>query len=156
MAAVGLPGCDGEAEGDDALKKLVAFAREPSDETWALVPFADRVQLGLGNQLLKTSSARALRDPAEWILDVDLFRGGVGPVSPLEVLARNEAPLEYRQGRHARCASPSRAPPQPISDLRQLTIQPREPGSCLRWFAVDVFLDKRDNIRAVTLDLWEP
>lgn len=156
VVAVGFPGCDRETEGDDVLKKLVAFAREPNDESWALVPFADRVQLGLGERLLKTSSAQALREPAEWILDVDLFRGGVGPFSSLQVLARNEGSLAYRHGLHARCASPARAPPQPISGLRQLSIQPREPESCLRWFAVDVFLDEHSDIRAVTLDLWEP
>jgi hypothetical protein len=28
--------------------------------------------------------------------------------------------------------------------------------SCPRWFAVDVFVDESGDIRAVTLDLWEP
>ena len=156
VVAVGFPGCEGETDGDDVLNGLVAFAREPSDETWASVPFADRVQLGLGDRLLKTRSAQALRDPAAWKLDVDLFRGGVGPFSSFDVLATNEQSLEYREGSYRRCASPSRAPPRPVSGLRRLSIQPREPASCLQWFAVDVFLDESGDIRAVTLDHWEP
>jgi hypothetical protein len=153
---VAFPGCEPETDGDGVLNGLVAFAREPSDETWASVPFADRVQLGLGDRLLKTRSAQALRDPAAWMLDVKLFRAGVGPFSSLEVLARNEGSLEYREGSYRRCASPSRPPPRPVSGLRRLSIQPREWVSCLQWFAVDVFVDESGDIRAVTLDLWEP
>jgi hypothetical protein len=50
----------------------------------------------------------------------------------------------------------SRAPPRRVSRLRRLSIQPRAPASCLRWFAVDVFVDESGDIRAVTLDYWEP
>jgi hypothetical protein len=67
----------------------------------------------------------------------------------------SEGSLEYREGSYRRFASPSRPPPRTISGLRRLSIQPREPVSCLRWFAVDVFVDERGDIRAVTLDLWE-
>ena len=156
VVAVGFPGCESETDGDDALNALVVFARDPSDETWASVPFADRVQLGLGDELLDTRSAEALRDPAAWKLDVDRFRGGVGPFSSVEVLATSEQSLKYREGSYRRCASPSRAAPRPVSRLRRLSIQPRESASCLRWFAVDVFLDESGDIRAVTLDHWEP
>jgi hypothetical protein len=90
------------------------------------------------------------------MLDVDHFRGGVGPFSSLEVLAPNEGSLEYGEGSYRRCASPSRPPPRPVLGLRRLSIQPREPVSCLWWFAVDVFVDESGDIRAVTLDLWEP
>jgi hypothetical protein len=155
VVAVGFPGCDSETNGDDVLNGLVAFARQPSDKAWASVPFADHVQLGLGDRLLKTRSARALRDPAAWMLDADLFRAGVGPFSSLKVLASKEGSLEYREGSYRRCASPSRPPPRPVSGLRRLSIQPREPVSCLQWFAVDVFVDESGDIRAVTLDLWE-
>jgi hypothetical protein len=156
VVAVALPGCEAETDGDNVLNALVAFARQPSDETWASVPFADRVKLGLGDRLLKTRSAQELRDPAAWKLDVDLFRGGVGPFSSLDVLASHEGPVEHREGSYRRCASPSRAPPRRVSRLRRLSIQPREPASCLRWFAVDVFVDESGDIRAVTLDHWEP
>jgi hypothetical protein len=157
VVALGFPGCETEPDSDHLLDELVAFARDPSDETWASVPLADRVQLGLGDRLLKTRSAHALRDPAAWMLNVDHFRGGVGRFSSLDVLAPYEAwPLEYDEGRHRRCASPPRPPPRPVLGLRQLSIQPREPASCLRWFAVDVFVDESGDIRAVTLDLWEP
>src|SRR5215218_7574286 len=76
VVAVGCSGCDKKTDREDVLDGLVAFAREPSDETWASVPFADHVQLGLGDRLLKAQSARALRDPAAWMLDASLFRGG--------------------------------------------------------------------------------
>lgn len=157
-AVLGLafPGCETEPDRDELLNELVAFAREPSDETWASVPFADRVQLGLGNRLLKTRSAQVLRDPAGWMLAVDHFRGGAGPFSPFEVLARSEGSLEYREGSYRRCASPPRPPPRPVSGLRRLSIQPRELESCLQWFAVDVFVDGSGDIRAITVDFWEP
>lgn len=35
----------------------------------------------------------------------------------------------------------------------------RPPGSitsCLAWFAVDLFINDRSRVVAVTLDLWEP
>ena len=156
VLAVGLPGCESETDGDDVLDGLVAFARQPSDENWASMPFADRVRLGLGDRLLRTRSAQEVRDPAAWKLDVHLFRGGVGPFSALDVLATHEGPFEYREGSYRRCASPSRAPPRPVSHLRRLSIHPREPASCLQWFAVDVFVDQRGDIQAVTLDHWEP
>jgi len=154
VAALALSAC--ETTDDAALDDLVAFAREPSAENWAAVPFADHVQLGLGDRLLRTRSARALREPAAWRLDVRLFRGGVGPFSALDVLARNRSPLQYREGSYRHCASPPRPPPRSLSRLRRLSIQPRETESCLQWFAVDVFLDESGKIRAVTLDLWEP
>jgi hypothetical protein len=156
VVAVAVPGCEKETEGDDVLNGLVAFAREPSDKTWASVPFANRVQLGLGKRLLRTRSAQELRDPAAWRIGAGHFRGGVGPFSSLEVLASNEVSLEYREGSYRRCASSSPAPPQRVSGLRRLSIQPRDPVSCLGWFAVDVFVDESGDIRAVTLDLWEP
>jgi hypothetical protein len=156
LVALAFPGCETEPGRDHVLDELVTFAREPSGEAWASVPFADRVQLGLGDRLLETRSAHALRDPAAWMLDVDHFRGGVGPFSSLEVLAPNEGSLQYGEGSHRRCASPSRPPPRAVLGLRRLSIQPREPASCLRWFAVDVFVDESGDIRAVTLDLWEP
>jgi hypothetical protein len=156
VVAAAFPGCQAESDSDDVLRGLVAFAREPSGETWASVPFADRVQLGLGDRLLKTRSAQELRDPVAWMLDVDLFRGRGGPLSSIEVLASNQGSLEFREGSYRRCVSPSGPPPRPVSGLRRLSIQPRRPMSCLQWFAVDVFVDESGDIRAVTLDLWEP
>ena len=155
MIALAFPGCEAKTDGD-VRDALVAFARQPSDETWASVPFADRVRLGLGERLLRTRSAQELRDAAAWKLDIALFRGGVGPFSALDVLAAHKGPLEHREGSYRRCASPSRAPPRSLSRLRRLSIQPHESASCLRWFAVDVFVDENGEIRAVTLDRWEP
>ena len=156
VVALAFPGCEPEPDRDHVLDELVAFAREPSDETWASVPVADRVQLGLGDWLVETRSTHSLRDPAAWMLDVDHFRGGVGPFSSLDVLAPYEGwPLQYgEEAQKMRVA----APPAAAAGLgpARLSIQPQEPVTCLRWFAVDVFVDESGDIRAVTLDLWEP
>ena len=171
VVALAFPGCEPEPDRDQVLlDDFVAFATDPSDETWASVPFADRVQLGLGERLLETHTAHELRDPVAWFLDVDHFRGRVGRpgmfsslavLRPMIVFQTTDPPvrvngLEYGEGSHRRCASPPRPPPRAVLGLRRLSIQPQEPASCLRWFAVDVFVDESGDIRAVTLDLWEP
>jgi hypothetical protein len=155
IGAVILVACQGGHSDTETLDALVEFARAPGEETWSELPLADRVQLGLGDRLWERRSAAALRDPAEWELDVELFRGGVGPFSALDVLADDDA-LEYRKGSYERCASPPAEPPPHVAKLRRLSIQPDETESCLQWFAVDVFVSEEGEIAAVTLDLWEP
>ena len=54
------------------------------------------------------------------------------------------------------CASPPGPAPPAVSGLLRRNIQPRDVSSCLQWFAVDVFVDESGEIRAVTLDHWEP
>ena len=138
------------------LHALVAFARKPSDATWSAVRLAESVRLGLGRRLLVTRSAEALREPSAWMLEARLFRGGAGPFSPLETLERHEGALVQREGSYRRCVSPPEPPPRSLSGLRRLSIQPRAVESCLRWFTVDVFVDGRGAVQAVTIDLWEP
>jgi hypothetical protein len=155
LASFGLTACAGGDGGDDALDALVAFARQPSDETWSELRLADDVDLGLGHHLRERRAARELRDPAAWRLEMRLFRGGVGPFSALRLLA-GKAGLKYVDGPYRRCASPAAPSPPGLASLRRRSIQPRETESCLQWFAVDVFLTDEDEIAAVTLDLWEP
>ena len=155
IGAVALAACERGDDDTEALDALVAFARAPSEETWSELPLADRVQLGLGDRLLERRPAAALRDPDAWEVELELFRGGVGPFSALDVLAGDER-LEYRKGSYMRCVSPPADPPASVSDLRRLSIQPRETESCLQWFAVDVFVSAEGEIVAVTLDLFAP
>jgi hypothetical protein len=148
----------GEAAGGrDAaiLETLVAFARAPGKRTWSAVPFAERVRLGLGKQLLERRPARELRAPGAWRLHVRSFRAYVGPFSALELVA-DEPRLAFAVGPYMRCASPPATAPGRLRSLRRLSIQPRRVESCLQWFAVDVFVTRAGEIEAVTLDLWEP
>jgi hypothetical protein len=155
VTVTGLAACGGRDSDEETLDALVAFAREPGEETWSRLPLADTVRLGLGDRLRERHSARELRDPEAWLVEARLFRAGVGPFSALAPLARTEE-LEYREGSYRRCAEAPAAPPAEISSLRRRSIHPRETESCLQWFAVDVFLTNEDEIAAVTLDYFEP
>jgi hypothetical protein len=164
VALVAVAACGGGDDSDEeTLNALVAFAREPSDETWSQLPLTDDVELGLGHHLRQPRAARELRDPAAWQLEPPsfggdtgpFFRGGVGPFSALDVIARS-AELKYVDGSYPRCASPAAPPPPGLASLRRRSIQPSVIDSCPQWFAVDVFLTEESEIAAVTLDLWEP
>lgn len=155
LAAVALAGCDGGDEHNPA-EALVEFARQPSDETWSRVPFADQVRLGLGQDLVVRRSARALRRREAWEIDVETFRGGTGPFTAFEELADPREDFVYDEGPYPRCASPPAPAPREVADLRRLSIRPREWESCLQWFAVDVFVTNDGEIAAITLDYFEP
>lgn len=156
LIAVALPACRPDDGDDETLDALVAFARAPSDDTWAALPLADDIELGLGHHLRERRVASALRDPAAWQLEAPrFFRAYGGPFSALTLLADNED-LRYVDGSYPRCASPPAAPHRGLASLHRRSIQPRETDSCLQWFAVDVYLTDGDEIAAVTLDLCEP
>ncbi len=139
------------------LSALVRFAQSPSHVTWSALPLADRVQLGLGNRLVRTSSRHALRNPHAWELTPGrAFRGGVGPFSTLTQLRSTRSPLTFAVGPYPRCVSPPGRPPRAVASLRRLSIQPRHRRSCLQWWSVDAFVTRAGKIRAVTLDFWEP
>ena len=140
-----------------AMDALIAFARAPSDATWAAVPLADSVGLGLGDTLRARRSARELREPAAWRLNIDLFRARAGTGSALDLIASEQGRLKVTHGPHPHCAtSPPVPPPPQVSDLERVVVQPRNPDGCLDWWTVDAFVDDDGKIRAVTLDLWEP
>jgi hypothetical protein len=139
------------------LGPLIVFARRPSRGTWAAVPFAARVRLGLADRLLVSRSAGELRNRRAWWLESPgkYFRGYVGPFSALKPLTSGR-PFAFSVGPHAHCASPPAAPPPEVKSLRRLSVQPRTVTSCLEWFTVDVFVTRSGWIRAITLDLYEP
>jgi hypothetical protein len=134
----------------------VAFPPAPSDATWSAVPLADDVYLGLGSEFLRLRSARELRDPEAWNVDRKLFRGDVGPFSALDFIAEDNRPLRFSVGRHPHCASPPVAPPRAVASLKRLSVQPQTFQGCLQWFTVDGFVTREGEIKAATLDLWEP
>jgi hypothetical protein len=137
------------------MARLVAFARNPSDRTWVRVPFAQRVGLGIGRRLRRTSAASELVDPAAWFVPSGTFRGYVGPFSPLDLL-RRRGRLAVSVGPHPHCASPPVPAPRQLASLRRVSVGPRSVASCLRWFTVDAFVNESGRIAAITLDLWEP
>lgn len=49
-------------------------------------------------------------------------------------------------------------PPQPLADLRRVSVQPADGSieSCPQWFTVDLYVDGSGTVQAITLDLYEP
>jgi hypothetical protein len=160
VVAVLAAGCTGEdpkqPDTDLAMEKLISFARAPSDGTWAAVPLATSVDLGLGDSLRTEKSAQELRNPGAWLLNLDLFRARVGMSSALELIAAEQGALRVTNGPHPHCASPPVPPPRQVADLRRVVVQPRDPDSCLDWWTVDAFVNEDGKIEAVTFDVWEP
>jgi hypothetical protein len=134
---------------------FVRFAVAPNAATLAGVPFAERVSLGLGEQLLVQRSREELARPDAWMLQVEHFRAHVGPFSALELLARPTQTVVVA-GPHPHCASPPMSPPPQVAGSRQISIQPTGIDTCLLWYTVDLFFDPAGEVVAVTLDLWDP
>jgi hypothetical protein len=138
------------------VRALIRFARSPGPKTVAMVPLADDgVWLGLADQLLVRRSPNELIEPEAWVLQSELFRAYVGSFSAPDLLARTEK-ATVSAGPHPHCASPPVPPPQEVAQLRRVSVQPRDIESCLKWWTVDVFVRPGGEIKAVTLDLWEP
>ncbi len=136
---------------------LVEFAKNPSEESFAHLPLAGSVDLGLGPQLVRSVDAQELRDPQGWVLEVEFFRAYTGPFSPLEVLGALDD-YTVQIGEHDHCAGPPKAPPDGLEELRRVSVQPSSESidSCLTWATVDVFVNPSGRIKAITMDLWEP
>ncbi|MCX6402167.1 MAG: hypothetical protein NTX33_19820 [Propionibacteriales bacterium] len=146
------------------LESLVALAVEPSPANADALPFAERVRLGLGPDLVVTQPRDALSRTAAWSVDLKAFRGYVGPFNALELISEHAdstgslTTFQVTNGEHPHCAAPPMPPPADLADQRRLSLQPAEVSidGCLEWFTVDLFLDDANTITAVTLDLWEP
>jgi hypothetical protein len=122
-----------------------------------MVPLVDdAVWLGLADRLLAKRSPAVLTEPEAWVLQSEHFRAYVGPFSALDLLARPKEKTTVSVGVHPHCASPPVPPPKRVAHLRRVSVQPRDSESCLRWWSVDVFVRPGGEIKAVTLDLWEP
>lgn len=148
----------------DLLDDFVAFAVDPTAETVSALPFAAQVHLGLGPVVVATQPRDTLRSRSSWNVDLEAFRGYVGPFNALELIADHAGEsgsldrFEISNGDHPHCAGPPVAAPGELADQRRLSLQPAEEliDGCLEWFTVDLFLDETDVITGVTLDLWEP
>lgn len=141
---------------DEALiRALTAFARAPGAGTFAAVPFADRVGLGLGGELKTERAASELARPDAWSLSVEVFRGRVPPFSALDLLAKDGA-TTISVGQHPHCGSPPVPPPAELARSRRVSVQRTGVDTCLLWWTVDLFVTPAGRIEAVTLDLWDP
>jgi hypothetical protein len=143
---------------------VIAFAAEPSDDTFADVPFvSDGVRLGLADVLGEPIAPADLADPERWSLHAEAFRARVGPFSALETLAhrRGQADairaeeLVVNVGHHPHCASPPMPPAREVEELRRVSVQPVG-MPCLLWWTVDLYVTEDGEIAAVSLDLYEP
>jgi hypothetical protein len=142
--------------GDERLiASVVAFARAPRADTFAAVPFADDVSLGLGDKLLVERRSRDLAEADAWVLRLVPFRGRVGPFTALGLLA-DTVPTITSAGPHAYCGSPPTPTPAPLASLRRVGIQRVGIDTCLLWWTVDIFVTPAGRIQAVTLDLYDP
>lgn len=135
---------------------FVAQARaRPLDPSASLPIAADGVWLGLSGDLLVQRTKDQLRDPQEWFVDKEAFRGWVGPFSAQAFLAELR-PTELLLGPHNHCASVPAAQPPETSEMRHLSISPTDITSCLEWWTVDFYVNPDGLVEAITLDLWEP
>lgn len=160
----------GDVRGSDLalVRRFAQLAVRPDPRYRDAVPFAHRVEIGLGADL-RIFPADSLDEASSWTLDAGGFAGRTGPVNVLDpprdhLLARlapelpTKPDLRVSVGDRARCAGPALAVPKRLASLRHVTIEP-EPStiaSCLDWFAIDLFVDSSGHVVAVSLDLWEP
>lgn len=143
------------AADEGLVRVFTEFARAPGAATLAAVPFADKVRLGLSDQLMTERTSFDLLRPDAWVLTQVPFRGHVGPFSARDLLARN-GPTTISVGPHPHCASPPVSPPADLVGSRRVSVQPTDIDTCLNWWTVDLFVSPAGRIEAVTLDLWDP
>lgn len=145
------------SETEDLVDTFIAFALAPSDATYAELPIADTVDLGLGPTIIKTVDAAELRSPESWQVDLDYFRAYVGPFSAFEALNRLRI-YDVTIGDHAHCVSAPVPAPDGYESLQRISVQPRLglQSSCLMWDTVDFFVLANGDVVAITYDLWEP
>lgn len=138
-------------------KRFIAFARASTKGVGGVRFAPGGVEIGLGNDLVRTVAGQRLDRVGAWKIRHRAWRGhSGGPLSALSTLRRNDdRPLHTIVERAGRCAFTSR-PPTGVAGLRRVAIEPRAGTSCLNWFEVSLYVDDEYRIHAVTLDLWEP
>lgn len=145
------------AQQDALAAHLVDFAREPSDLTFAQLPFADDVELALGGDVVAHRPGNQLRSPAAWDIDLAGFRARTGIDSVLRELA-GQPEVTVTGEPHQPCNGAITPAPPAADGMALVSIQPTHPrdDGCLDWYAADLFLDTDGNIAVVSLDLYEP
>lgn len=146
-----------EAAEARAAAALVGFARSPSPATFAAVPLAaGRVHLALGSRTLVSVDPEILVDVGGWDLPSAAYAERDGSFNAIRVLAQAEGDVEIAAGPHRGCPGPAVPPPQEAAGLTQVSIQPADAPDCIRWFSIDLFVDRDGRIVVVQLDLGSP
>lgn len=163
-AAASAPGWVNEAfldvsrtAAEELVDAFVAFAHDPTEASFADLPLAAEVELGLGPTLLRSADSGDLAATDAWVLDLEHFRAYTGPFSALDMLSRLDV-YDVTVGDHPHCASPPVPAPAGYEDFQRIGVQPRLglESSCLMWATVDLFVLPDGNVAAITLDMWEP
>ncbi len=137
-------------------RNLHAFAVAPGPETLRAIPFGDRVGLGLGGEVVKMLTPSQLEEPSAWVIHRDHFAGYSGPFSALDRLRRDPELWSITEGKQLFCPWARTAALPGYEQDRRLTLEPSGITTCLQWWAVDIYLDERDRIDAISLILAEP
>ena len=144
-------------EAEHELVGLVkTFAGNQTNETFAKLPLAEEVALGLGPDIVRTVRRDDLADASAWTFDLDGFRRRSGTISMLEEFLRTSAVVA---GDFAACLNPvSSKQPRPTEMIgyHRVSARPNEQTRCKDWYSVDLFLDETGQIVAMTLDWVEP
>lgn len=152
------------------LREFVAFAVRPTADRAGALPLAKEVRLGLGKNLEAVLFRPQAAEPGARVIRADSFRGHMGPFSALDPIRRHADDLGSTEvernggafrasiGQHPHCAAPAVPAPNGFESHQRISIQPspRTIDGCLSWFTVDLFLNDRGRIEAITLDMWEP
>ena len=138
---------------------FLRFAADPRPGTASAVGFADRVRLGLTDDVRRVVDRAQAADRRVWRFRIEPSRGWRGRDGTVDVLALVAAPAaghEVRVGPHPHCASPPVPAPRRAAGLRRVSVQPRGIPDCNDWWTVDLFVDGDGRVRVVTADVWEP
>jgi hypothetical protein len=135
-----------EAWDQAMVAELIAFASQPSDETFDDLSLAPWVMLGIDGRGVATKPRDELRDPSAWVVDGH---------SALDTLATADDYI-LTLGDHKTCNGEDYPLPPEMTGYRRLGIQrPKlKDDTCLDWYAVDLVLHD-GLIVGISLTLWE-
>lgn len=139
-------------EANDIARRFLAFALGSSDTP----PFADTVELRLGDQIAVTRTRAQLTDHPSWVIDSEGFNAWSGPFDILRFVA-DQPNVRISEGQIRHCASPA-IDWWPGAELvrPQINLEPVGIDSCIQWYAVTLRVNEAGVIQEVILDLWEP
>jgi len=138
----------------DIAGSLKAFAQ--GSIPFSELMFDEEVVLGLNTVEQVTVTSSDLQYPSGWLIPLDDFGGLGGPFDVLGPLRGEQDSTQINLGPRAHCAGPPLEFGPSWTEGRHLVIEPAATDSCLQWYAIHVLVNTKGEIRAVTLDLWEP
>jgi hypothetical protein len=117
-------------------------------------PWSPSVTLSLQDTVWTTLTERQARDRDRWLLNVEPTNSP--DVDVLGYLADSDGKYRVDIGPHPDCAGPTQPTARGLERLRQVSITPTGPlGSCLDWWALDVYLNEVDQVEYVSIHRWE-